>query len=279
MNAVPNPRSRSARRIAEAAYASLLLAVGEHRRHLLLIGGLVPEHVVDSDEPHQGTNDVDVLLDIGLVFDRDEMDFGWLEHALAVAGFVTATPNTGWRWMKDVDGFPVLVEFLVDVSDSQDQEIALPGTRSLGAKNLRGPGPALRDVHSTTIGGEAASVTGLGGYLAAKGASAFWRRADKDLYDFAWVVVADLRSGSRQAADALLEVLDPAIDRDRTDAVIAVCDLYATADDPGCRAFAALSTAAGSTDAPESLALDALVAVAALRSELVCRVDRRRRNA
>lgn len=279
MNTGPNGRNRGARTLAETAYASLLLAVGDRRRDLLLIGGLVPEHVVRSDEPHQGTNDVDVLLDIGLVYDRDDLDFGWLERALLDAGFLTATPNTGWRWVRETDGFPVLVEFLVDVPDSQDQEIALPGTSTLGAKNLRGPGPALRDVHQTVIGGESAAVTGLGGYLAAKGASAYWRRADKDLYDFAWVLVADLRSGSANAADALLEVLDPATDRDRTHAVIAVCDLYATAEGPGARAFATLSAAAGSPDPFETLALDAVVAVGVLRSELDTRIDRRLRDA
>ena len=108
-------RNRDARALAEAGYATLLQAVGSNRGRLLLIGGLVPEHLVDSDEPHQGTNDVDILLDIGLVYDRDDLDFAWLEDALETAGFVTSTPNTGWRWVKDISGFPIQVEFLVDV--------------------------------------------------------------------------------------------------------------------------------------------------------------------
>lgn len=270
------PRDRDARVLAETGYAALLRAVGAKRDQLLLIGGLVPEHLVSSDEPHQGTNDVDVLLDIGLVYDRDALDFGWLEQALEAAGFVTSNPNTGWRWVKDVGGFPIQVEFLVDVLDSADQEIALPGTTTLGAKNLRGPGPALRDVRGSVVAGEAAVVAGLGGYLAAKGASAYWRRADKDLYDFAWVLVADLRSGERRAARAVQRVLDPLTERDRADALLAVCDLFSDSSALGATTYARLSIAAGSVDATENLALDAVIAVEAFRAELTAMFDARR---
>jgi hypothetical protein len=270
------PRDRDARALAEAGYAALLHAAGPMRDRLLLIGGLVPEHLVRSDEPHQGTNDVDILLDIGLVYDRDDLDFGWLERALQRAGFTTSTPNTGWRWVKEVDGFPIQVEFLVDVSDSIDQEIALPGATTLGAKNLRGPRPALRDVRSTVVGGERATVTGLGGYLAAKGASAYWRRADKDLYDFAWVVIADLRSGARQSATSVAHVIDPRVERDRADALLAVCELYAEAGAIGPQAFARLATAAGSTEDPGTLALDAVVAIGAFRAALIEGFEQRR---
>lgn len=262
------PRDRDARLLAEAGYAALLRAVGTKRDQLLLIGGLVPEHLVSTDEPHQGTNDVDVLLDIGLVYDREERDFGWLEQALEIAGFVTSSPNTGWRWVKDVGGFPIQVEFLVDVLDSADQEIALPGTMTLGAKNLRGPGPALRDARDTVVAGEAAMVAGLGGYLAAKGASAYWRRADKDLYDFAWVLVADLRSGERRAAAAVRRVLDPLTERDRTDALLAVCDLFSAPGALGATTYARLSISAGSIEVPDNLALDAVVAVKVFRTQL-----------
>ncbi|MEJ8284716.1 hypothetical protein [Curtobacterium citreum] len=270
------PRSRDARALAEAGFAALLKAVGPNRGRLLLIGGLVPEHLVHSDEPHQGTNDVDILLDIGLVYDRDGLDFAWLEQALETAGFVTSTPNTGWRWLKEISGFPIQVEFLVDVPDNLDQEIALPGAETLGAKNLRGPGPALRDVHDTVVAGERATVTGIGGYLSAKGASAYWRRADKDLYDFAWVLVADLRSGERRAARAVQRVLDPLRERDRADALLAVCDLFSGPDAVGATTYARLSIAAGGVDATENLALDAVVAVGAFRAELAALLDDRR---
>jgi len=275
MSAGPS-RSRDARALAEIAYADLLQAVGSNRSHLVLIGGLVPEHLVESDEPHQGTNDVDVLLDIGLVYDRDDLDFGWLEEALYSAGFVTATPNTGWRWVKDVHGFPVVVEFLVDVQDSAEQEIALPGAATLGAKNVRGPSPALRDIRHAVVGGQAAAVAGLGGYLAAKGASAYYRRADKDLYDFAWVLVADLRAGSGNAATEVMRVIDPSAERDRADAILSVCHLFDAPAADGPRVFAELSQAAGADESRESLALDAVVAVAHFKAAFADELARAR---
>jgi hypothetical protein len=262
------PRDRRSRAIAESALAELLRAAGPHSAELVLIGGLVPEHLVDADEPHQGTNDVDLLLDIGVEYDRDDADYAWLERALTTAGFVPVTPNTGWRWMTDVDGFPVVVEFLVDVADNLDQEIALPGALLLGAKNLRGPGPALRDAHAAVVRGERVRMTDLGGYLAAKGAAAFWRRAEKDLYDFAWVIVNATREDPDRAPRAVGAVLNPEVDRDRFGAVIGACELYTSATSIGSTTFAAVSAQAGSEDDQSALALDASAAVRVFRQRL-----------
>ncbi|GAA1469916.1 hypothetical protein [Microbacterium thalassium] len=85
------PRSREARARAETALAALLDATGEHWREIVVIGGLVPDVIAPGAVAHQGTADVDVMLDLALVFDRDEQDFGWLEQALtAVAAFSAA---------------------------------------------------------------------------------------------------------------------------------------------------------------------------------------------
>ncbi|OIH95130.1 hypothetical protein [Curtobacterium sp. MCBA15_001] len=262
------PRDRDARRLAERALAALLHAAADHSTELVLIGGLVPEYLVDADEPHQGTNDVDLLLDIGLEYDRDDDDHGWLERALDRAGFVPASPNVGWRWVADVDGYPVVVEFLSDVSDNLDQEIALPGTTTLTVKNLRGPGPALRDAHVASVLGERVRMADIGGYVAAKGAAAYWRRADKDLYDFAWVLVNASRADPGRAAAAVAAVLDPAVDRDRWGAVLGVCSLFDTAMSDGTATFVTTALAAGSAQDAEELALDAVLAVRLFRAAL-----------
>ena len=268
MSADGRPRDRDARDLAEHALASLLRAAGPHSAELVLIGGLVPEHLVDADEPHQGTNDVDLLLDIGVAFDRDDHDYGWLERALDAAGFVPVSENVGWRWAVDIAGFPVVVEFLVDVSDNLDQEIALPGAPSVSAKNLRGPGPALRDAHPATVLGEHVRMTDIGGYIAAKGAAAFWRRADKDLYDFAWVLVNAARSDPDRAARAVRVVLDAETERDRWQAVLGACGLFADPLREGTRAFVDSAAAAGSQSDPDDLALDAVLAVRLFRDAL-----------
>lgn len=75
MNPVGSSRDRSARRLAEVALHRLCAAAGSRASELVLIGGLVPELLVQSDDDHQGTIDVDILLDIGVVYDRDDLDF------------------------------------------------------------------------------------------------------------------------------------------------------------------------------------------------------------
>lgn len=261
-------RDRDARDLAEHALADLLHAAGPHSAELVLIGGLVPEHLVHAQEPHQGTNDVDLLLDIGVEFDRDDHHYGWLERALDTAGFVPVSDNVGWRWVTDVDGFPVVVEFLVDVGDNLDQEIALPGALRLSAKNLRGPRPALRDAHEATVLGAPVRMTDIGGYLAAKGAAAFWRRADKDLYDFAWVLVNAARSDPDRAARAVRDVLDAETERDRWQAVLGACGLFADPLRAGTLAFVHTAAGAGSQSDPNDLALDAVLAVRLFRDAL-----------
>ncbi|ROP65243.1 MULTISPECIES: hypothetical protein [unclassified Curtobacterium] len=215
------PRDREARALAEAALASLLHAADRHSTELVLIGGLVPEYLVDADDPHQGTNDV--------------------------------------------------VEFLTDVADNLDQEIALPGTRAVSVKNLRGPGPALRDAHVASVLGERVRMVEIGGYLAAKGAAAFWRRAEKDLYDFAWVLVHAARTDPDRAQRAVAAVLDPEVDRDRWGAVLGVCGLFEDEEGTGTTTFVDTSLAAGSEQAPEDLALDAVLAVRLFRAGLQAR--------
>lgn len=267
------PRDHAARALAEDALAALLHAAGPRSSELVLIGGLVPEYLVETADPHQGTNDVDLLLDLGFEYDRDEHDYGWLERALVAAGFVPATPNVGWRWVADVRGHPVLVEFLADVPDNLDREIALPGASVLGAKNLRGPGPALRDAHDAVVHGHPVRMTDIGGYLSAKGAAAYWRGAEKDLYDFAWVLVNATRTEPDRAATAVLTVLDAGVERDRFSAVLGACALFETATSRGSVVFATTSAAAGDQHDHDTLALDAVLAVRLFRASLMRAVE------
>jgi hypothetical protein len=261
-------RDHAARALAEEALAALLRAAGPRSNDLVLIGGLVPEYLVEFAGPHQGTNDVDLLLDLGFEYDRDELDYSWLERALVAADFMPASPNVGWRWVTDVRGHPVVVEFLADVADNLDREIALPGTSVLGAKNLRGPGPALRDAHDAVVHGLPIRMTDLGGYLSAKGAAAFWRGAEKDLYDFAWVLVHAARIDPGRAANAVSTVLDAGVDRDRFAAVLGACAMFETADSIGAVTFATTSVAAGDEGDRDALALDAVLAVRLFRAGL-----------
>lgn len=86
-------RGHRARRRAEAMFVRLLDAAGSRADELVLVGGLVPQTLV-PEVPHQGTVDIDVVLTVAPIFDRDEQDFAWLEGALDRAGFVPASPST-----------------------------------------------------------------------------------------------------------------------------------------------------------------------------------------
>lgn len=63
------PRGPESRSRAERALALLLDAAHERWDELVLVGGLLPERLVTSDERHQGTTDIDIVLDLAVMFD------------------------------------------------------------------------------------------------------------------------------------------------------------------------------------------------------------------
>lgn len=167
-------RSRTTRAYAEAALLRLVDAAGPHAAELIVVGGLVPDYLTQNAvHTHLGTLDVDIALSVGFVFDRDQVDFGWLENALRSAGFTPARDSaggSGWRWTVSVDMQPVRVEFLCDVpGDERLGEIALPGCERASAVNLQGPGAALEDPRERVLGGpenpSRIMTASLGGYL------------------------------------------------------------------------------------------------------------------
>lgn len=242
----------------------LLDAAGEHWKDLVVVGGLVPDLIVDTDEVHQGTNDVDLVLDLGVVYDRDELDFGWLEAALTEGGFVPRDPGGDWNWVTDVEGEAVVLQLLVDVDDSLQLPIVLPGAPRVNAMNIQGPRPALASAQIVTIAGRAARVATLGSYLAAKAAAIVGRDEPKDLYDFAFVLIQSERAEPGRAAQAVREV----VEHDRLLLVLTACASFSSRDADGSAAYAQLASAAGVQDEPEALALDASSAVALFREGL-----------
>lgn len=219
-------RSRMTRDLAERALVRLALAVGDRVDSLTVIGGLNADLLTTPlpDTPHQGTVDVDVLLRLELVIDRDEQDFAWLEHAFAVLPIRPSRTGRAWQWEMLVDGVPVRLDLLCDVPDRRGQEVALPGTRDVTAMNIEGPAPAQSDVIERVLTVEAgdlpgtdggpASVrlrfAGLGGYLHAKAAAVVGRGEDRDYYDLGFVLLHNRQGGPRPAAAAAFGAL-PAV--------------------------------------------------------------------
>ncbi len=244
--------------------------LGQHVEELTVIGGLAPEFLTAPPVPHQGTTDVDLLLSVGFVYERDDMDFGWLEQALLAAGF---TPDegtgSGWRWVTVLDDILVRLELLCDVpGDQSNAVIPLPGCKDASAMNLQGPGAAIADTYSRRLpvpghlgGGELeVRFAGLGGFLLAKGAAVSSRGAAKDYYDFAFVLLYN-NAGGPDAAAAVL-VGGPAAQQlpfyQRQ--LRAAVNQFVAGDRDGAHAFANEMIATGETSDYEQLVEDAATA-------------------
>ncbi|XBB70153.1 hypothetical protein ABFU82_12825 [Nocardioides sp. WV_118_6] len=241
-------RSARGRELAEEALVRLAVRLDSHRDELVVIGGLNPEFLTsDPPVPHQGTNDVDILLSVGFVYDRDELDFGWLEKALRDAGFtIDEQTKVGWRWRLELHGATIKLELLWDVQGEDIHPIVLPGCAETSAMNLLGPGAAMNDTQLRVLvvpeelgGGEVAlRFAGLGGYLMSKAAAIVGRGHDKDYYDFAYVLLYNTAGGPARAAQVLADAGSrDLLERYRTDLHEAV-RLFTTGERPGAGVFA-----------------------------------------
>jgi hypothetical protein len=201
-------RSSEARRLAEIALVSLIEALVDRHSRLIVVGGLVPETLADSRVPaHLGTTDVDLLVAVHV---GDVADVSSVEKALETIG-AKRDPKTpdGWRWRIPVGQARVKIEFLCDDTTQPNREaIRLPGCDALAALNLRGTGYVEHDCseHQITAGSRTVAVmfAGLQGYLLAKAHAVRDRGADKDYYDFAYVLLHNREGGPGAAADRLL---------------------------------------------------------------------------
>lgn len=169
-----------------------------------MIGGLNPDFLaVAAPLAHLGTTDVDLLIEVALVYDRQDQDFSWLERALTDSGFEPRKRDDAWRWLLDLGSAKVVLDLLCDTPDNLGQLIALPGCADATAMNLAGPAPAavdsvFREIQvpaalRAELGSDVTSVqlrfAGLGGYLLAKASAILRRGLDKDYYDFAYVLL------------------------------------------------------------------------------------------
>lgn len=132
------PRGRD---LADRALARLVVQLGEHVDEIVVFGGLTPGRVTTgAPAAHVGTTDVDLFVNLSVIYDRDEDDFSWLERGLLAGGFTSVGDQT-WQWWVHVDGRPVRVDLLTDVGDSRFQNVVLPGCARVTAWNVPGPAP------------------------------------------------------------------------------------------------------------------------------------------
>ena len=262
------PRSRAAREAAERALVRIIHHYGA-RPEFVVLGGLVPELLCSGSRfQHAGTTDVDVQVDLEITYGA--VNAARLEQALRNAEFEPEDDRI-WRWVADgaVAGTVVKFELLADLHHQRTgAKISFDACENLGAVNLHGTGFASRDIQvrdlSARIGGVTyntqVNVAGLAGFLLAKAAAAYSRRAPKDWYDIAFVLLHNDAGGPAAAATLVRERFADDLRSVQT----ALDDLRANFDGPaaqGSRAYVRQMLIDHPELDPPSLAADAVLAV------------------
>ena len=272
----PEPaRSRHARQLAETALVRIVDAYGAVPEFVLL-GGLVPDLLCSqSSTLHVGTTDVDVQVNLEIA--GGSVNATRLEAALRSAGFVPDLERV-WRWQdRSAPGLVVKAEFLADLDDVANQTtVTFDGCDHLGAINLRGTGFATRDwqLHPLVAPGPAGDVrvelrvAGLAGYLLAKAHAAHRRRAVKDWYDLAYVLIHNDAGGPRSAAGAVIDRFADDLTGETRTALDDLASNFVSSDAQGPQAYAAQML----LDHPEleeaQVLADAILAVVAFHAGL-----------
>jgi hypothetical protein len=198
-----------------------------------------------SSSAHIGTTDIDVQVNLEIA--SGAVNAGRLESTLRTAGF-EPDGERAWRWHDPgAPGLVVKVEFLADLDDVPNQTtVTFDASERLGAVNLRGTGYAARDWNLQRLiapdsGGDVTvelRVAGLAGYLLAKVHAAYRRRATKDWYDLAYVLIHNDAGGPRQAAQAVIERFGSDLVGETRSALDDLAANFADADAQGPQAYA-----------------------------------------
>lgn len=261
-------RSRRTRQLAEAALVRIVRCYGSVPEFVLL-GGLVPDLLCTrTDTLHAGTTDVDVQVDLEIA--GGSANAARLEAALRNAGF-TPDQERVWRWQDDTGpGLVVKVELLADLDDVPDHAtLRFDHCDHLGAVNLRGSGFAGRDWEirpiTSDFNGEAITVelrvAGVAGYLLAKIHAAYGRRATKDWYDIAYVLLHNDHGGPRAVGERVRDRFGPdLVGRTRT-ALDDLASNFAVPDCQGAEAYADTTLAMYGALDRDVVANDAVAAI------------------
>lgn len=270
-------RSRAARTAAEAALMAVVHHYGQ-RPEFVILGDLVPELLCShSATLHAGTTDIDVQVDLEVA--AGSVNAQRLETSLMSAGF-SADDERVWRWVCASPDNPALVKFelLTDQDDIPDNAtIRFAGCNNLGAANLRGTGFASRDVEVHTLTGVLdgversvdVNVSGVAGFLLAKIAAARSRRAKKDWYDIAFVLLHNDLGGPKAAARAIVQGFGGDIRGETRSALTDLQANFSTPTDQGPSAYAEQMILDNPATPIQTHATDAFIAVRTFLAELL----------
>ena len=115
----------------------LLSAVGEYKKNIILIGGLVPYLIVKRDD-YVGTGDVDLVVDLAVM--ADPAAYSTFEEALERLKFtpVAEDDKPSWKWEYAIDARrKIQVELLMDDPNLEGSKVkAIPEHGKLAACNI-----------------------------------------------------------------------------------------------------------------------------------------------
>ena len=201
-----------------------------------------------------------------------------LENALRNAEFEPDSARV-WRWTADGMSSKTVVKFelVADLATKPNEAIIrFDACDNLGAVNLRGTGFASRDVEirqmTAKVGAEVLSVevnvAGLAGFLLAKAAAVRSRRAPKDWYDLAFVLLHNDHGGPVEAAASVQARFDADLVRAARTSLDDLLANFTNPTDQGPRAYAEQMLIDHPALDGATLAADAVLAVAAFHRGL-----------
>jgi len=190
--------------LVKAACLTVAVTLGAHLEDVCIVGGLVPALLVDirsdrdvEDDPHPGTNDLDVGLALAVL---DDQRYAEISARLRAEGFEPDTNDDGnqtvQRWR--LGDLKVTVDFLMPPLPGHDERVRVQNLEGdFGA--LITPGLQLAfderinvEIEGHTLHGERVRrtipVCGPAAFVVLK-ALAFGDRAEpKDAYDLSYVI-------------------------------------------------------------------------------------------
>ncbi len=247
--------------LAEAAYLVRTLGGTGARHHVVLIGGLAPSLLVPSplpDDPHMGTTDIDICLDVALT-SGDTEEYERIEQLIKSIGYAQGESSFKWHRSGLV---PITLEFFCPAGEdveagrmfrprARDQPTAKHNLgSSLSALALAAGRALTNDVveyewegrlpDDKGIASVTLRVTGIAGFLAAKATALDVRDKPKDAYDIVWLL-DNWPGGPAAAAAAFAE--RPVARYDEVTAAIALLPkFFETAEHRGSKMYGELWT-------------------------------------